>query len=197
MKKKFALYIYFSFVRFSTREILSLPSRQNKQMWKPTRLLFTIYMYCQEAMRTILAPPKRRGCLYVDMCADLFHYGHVRLLKSASEIANRRNTRLVVGVHSDETIESYKRSPVMSMNERIEVVSACKYVDNVIPNAPLHVTEEFLEENEVELVVHAHAAEDDDRYRKMYSVPDSLGKFLRLEYTDTISTTEIIKRCRT
>ena len=56
--------------------------------------------------------------VYVDMCADLFHYGHVRILKNAKSLGNI----LVVGIHSNETIESYKRTPIMSMEERIELV---------------------------------------------------------------------------
>ena len=51
---------------------------------------------------------------------------------------------LVVGIHSDETVESYKRRPICSMLERIECVSVCKYVDEVVPCAPLDVSEEYI-----------------------------------------------------
>ena len=78
--------------------------------------------------------------VYLDMCADLFHWGHVNMLKYAKSMGDR----LVVGIHSDETIRSYKRAPVMKMNERIKVVEACRYVDQVIPEAPLVITEEQL-----------------------------------------------------
>ena len=44
--------------------------------------------------------------VYLDMCADLFHWGHVNMLKNAKSMGDR----LVVGIHSDETIRSYKRS---------------------------------------------------------------------------------------
>ena len=43
------------------------------------------------------------------------------------------------------------------------------------------------------MVVHAHD-EDDTRYNEMYNVPMKLGKFKRLDYTTTISTTEIMQR---
>ena len=53
--------------------------------------------------------------VYVDMCGDLFHYGHVNLLESAKKLGDY----LLVGIHSDSTIESYKRKPILNMEERI------------------------------------------------------------------------------
>lgn len=166
-------------------------------MWKPNQMMVALYMYMRNVVRTnVLAyvMPVSRGCVYVDMCADLFHYGHVRLLKSAKDIAAGR--RLVVGIHSDDTIRSYKRSPIMTMGERIEVVASCKYVDEVIPDAPLHITGSFMDDNNIDLVLHAHTPDDDLKYKRMYAAPCALKKFLRLEYTDTISTTCIIERCQ-
>lgn len=51
--------------------------------------------------------------IYVDMTADLFHYGHVNFLKQASEIGDY----LIVGVHSDQTVENYK-TPTNHYHER-------------------------------------------------------------------------------
>jgi cytidyltransferase-like protein len=48
--------------------------------------------------------------VYTDMCADLFHAGHVNFLRQARALGDR----LVVGIHSDETIASYKGTPVMN-----------------------------------------------------------------------------------
>jgi len=126
------------------------------------------------------------------MCADLFHYGHVNLLKKAKQ----QGRNLIVGIHSDQTIESYKRKPIMTMDERIAVVEACRYVDRVIPNAPLVITEDYMKNNRIDLVVHAHPEEEDEKYQKMYSIPTKQGKFRRLGYTPTISTTSIIGRFR-
>jgi len=81
--------------------------------------------------------------IYTDMCADLFHYGHVNLLKNAKQLVGDMGN-LIVGIHSDKTIESYKRKPIMTMEERIAVVEACKFVDRVIPDAPLVITEDYI-----------------------------------------------------
>ncbi len=49
------------------------------------------------------------------MVADLFHYGHVNFLRQARE----HGDYLLVGVHADETVMSYKRRPIFSMEERV------------------------------------------------------------------------------
>ena len=59
--------------------------------------------------------------IYVDMVGDLFHRGHVELLKSARAMGDF----LVVGVLSDSQVASYKRVPVMDMEERVVVIEAC------------------------------------------------------------------------
>ena len=89
--------------------------------------------------------------VYVDMVADLFHFGHVDFLRRAKE----HGDILKVGIHNDKTVESYKRQPIMNMKERISVVESCKYVDEVIPNAPLVVSRDYLASHNVDIVIHA------------------------------------------
>lgn len=139
---------------------------------------------------------RRLGYVYCDMCGDLFHYGHVRLLQRVHKIARDEGLGLLVGVHSDEMIATYKRTPVMTLLERVEVISAIKGVDRVVVDAPVHITHEFLSMHRIELVVHAHALCEDEKYRAMYAVPRDMGIFRRLEYTNGISTTDIMERIR-
>ena len=127
---------------------------------------------------------------YVDMVADLFHYGHVRMLKKAKANCDY----LIAGIHDDETVESYKRTPIMNMSERIEVVEACKYTDQVISSTPLIITKDFLENYNIDLVFHAHTAEEHPKYEYMYR--EIIDKFRRLDYTEEISTTDIIDRLK-
>jgi glycerol-3-phosphate cytidylyltransferase len=61
---------------------------------------------------------------------DLFHIGHLRILQRAKS----RCDRLIVGVSTDELVESYKnKKPVIPFEERIEIVSALKCVDEALP----------------------------------------------------------------
>jgi glycerol-3-phosphate cytidylyltransferase len=65
---------------------------------------------------------------------DLFHMGHVQLLAGCRKIAGRDGT-VVVALNPDEFVEKFKKvRPTMSLPERMAVVQACKYVDEVIVN---------------------------------------------------------------
>jgi glycerol-3-phosphate cytidylyltransferase len=65
---------------------------------------------------------------------DLFHIGHVQMLAACRKIAGPDGT-VIVALNTDEFVEEFKKvRPTMSYTERAEVVSACKYVDLVVPN---------------------------------------------------------------
>jgi cytidyltransferase-like protein len=127
--------------------------------------------------------------VYADMVGDLFHHGHVEFLRQARELGDE----LVVGIHSDADVASYKRPPVMTMEERVGVVRGCRYVDEVISGAPLQVTRDFVERHGIDLVVHG---DDFDRERllRMYGEPEEMGILRTVPYTPGISTTEILAR---
>lgn len=60
---------------------------------------------------------------------DLFHIGHLNILKRAKEKCDY----LIVGVSTDELVRSYKKKkPVIPFDERVEIVKAIKYVDKVV-----------------------------------------------------------------
>jgi len=125
------------------------------------------------------------------MVADLFHYGHVNFLRTARE----HGDYLLVGVHSDEVVRSYKRTPIFSMEERIASVVGCKYVDDVVPNAPLTITREWIEQHEINLVVHGDDFPE-ELFKRFYEIPIEMGIFRTVTYTRGISTSEIITRCK-
>lgn len=121
---------------------------------------------------------------------DLCHEGHMNLFMRASEFG----TRLIVGVHNDETVMSYKRKPTMTHQERCNVVSKCKYVDEVIPNAELIIDEEFIKKHNIHTV--ACSAEYDSPDDKWYAVPRKLGILKVLPRTEGISTSDLMKRLK-
>lgn len=132
--------------------------------------------------------PKR---VYVDVCADLMHAGHVAFFKNARALGDY----LIVGVLSDDDIASYKRVPILTLEERVAEVQACRYVDEVIAAPPLILTEEWIREHRIDVVAHG----DDfnpDTLLYWYGVPIRLGIFQTLPYTKGISTTDIIQRIR-
>ena len=59
---------------------------------------------------------------------DLFHIGHLNLLKNAKA----RCDYLIVGITTDELVKYKGKSPVIGLKERMEIVDAIKYVDEVV-----------------------------------------------------------------
>ena len=60
---------------------------------------------------------------------DLFHIGHLNLLKNAKSLCDK----LIVGVTTDELVAYKNKKAVIPFNERMEIVSNIKYVDLVVP----------------------------------------------------------------
>ena len=60
---------------------------------------------------------------------DLFHYGHMRLLKRARELGDY----LIVALSTDEFNAEKGKKSIMSYEERKEILEAIRYVDEVIP----------------------------------------------------------------
>lgn len=127
--------------------------------------------------------------VYIDMVGDLFHYGHVFALKQCKEMGDY----LIVGVHNDEDVKSYKREPVMNMDQRMKVIQGCKYVDEVIGNAPLTITNDFLESNEIDVVCITDNRSEEQN-KQFYG--NIMEKVVTFKYTSEISTTTIIDNIR-
>lgn len=60
---------------------------------------------------------------------DLFHIGHLNLLKNARGMCDK----LIVGVTVDELVEYKGKRAMIPFEDRIEIVRSCKYVDAAIP----------------------------------------------------------------
>ena len=61
---------------------------------------------------------------------DLFHIGHLNILKQAKAQCDY----LIVGVSTDKLVQEYKhKTPIISYEERVEIVKAIRYADEVVP----------------------------------------------------------------
>ncbi len=129
--------------------------------------------------------------VYSDMVADLFHYGHMEFLKKARALGDY----LLVGVDDDATAERNKRKPILTMEERVASVAGCRYVDEVLPNAPWIIDRTWIEKHKIDLVVHGDDYPPEYR-EEVYKVPIEMRMFRTVPDTGGISTTEIIRRCK-
>lgn len=67
---------------------------------------------------------------YTSGVFDLFHVGHLNILKRAKEQCDY----LIVAVSTDELVNKYKnKTPVIEFAERASIIEAIKYVDKVVP----------------------------------------------------------------
>ncbi|WP_028273545.1 adenylyltransferase/cytidyltransferase family protein [Atopococcus tabaci] len=61
---------------------------------------------------------------------DLFHIGHLNILRKAKQECDY----LIVGVTTDEEVERVKKKrPIIPFEERIEIVKAIRFVDEAVP----------------------------------------------------------------
>lgn len=70
---------------------------------------------------------------------DLFHIGHVNVLKRAKGLCDR----LIVGVTTDELVSYKNKKAVIPFEERIEIVSSIKYVDVCVPQNSMDKLEAY------------------------------------------------------
>lgn len=129
--------------------------------------------------------------IYASMVADLFHWGHVAFLKQAHALG----THVIVGIIPDHIATAYKRKPLFTQEERVKVLEGCKYVDEVIHNAPLIATRDFIESHNIDFVVHG---DDFDQAKLVayFTDPMNMNIMRIVPYTQGISTTQIIERIK-
>ena len=75
------------------------------------------------------------------------------------------------------------------------MIESIKYVDKVIKSPPCPITESFIKEHNIDIVVHADDMSQEN-LNYWYAAPMKLNKFRTVEYTKGISSTNIITRIK-
>lgn len=83
--------------------------------------------------------------------------------------------------------------PVMTLDERVAVIEACRFVDEVIQDAPLRLTEAFLDQHSITAVVHGDDLSPEGA-ESVYGPAVAAGKLVFVRRAEGISTTQLIQR---
>lgn len=125
---------------------------------------------------------------------DMFHVGHLAILRRAKEQCDY----LIVGVSSDELVEEYKKkTPVICLEDRMEIVGAIRYVDQVVvqENMDKYMAWEKYHYN---VLFHGDDWKNTDMYKKVEKKLSNVGvDVVFLPHTPGVSTTiltEIIRK---
>lgn len=117
---------------------------------------------------------------------DMFHIGHLNILRRAKEQCEH----LIVGVSTDEVVESYKHHrPVIPFDDRIAIVKAIRYVDNVVPQESMDKFEAW-QRIGFDVMFHGNEWKGTDLYNGYVEKFSAVGvDVVFLPHTDGISST--------
>lgn len=115
---------------------------------------------------------------------DMFHIGHLNLLKRAREQCDY----LIVGVSTDELVASYKgKEPIIPFEQRITIVEAIKYVDQAVPQFCLDKVDAW-KTYQFNVMFHGSDWENKPVYQEIVLKLSNVGvKTVFLPYTKNIS----------
>jgi cytidyltransferase-like protein len=131
--------------------------------------------------------------VYLDGVFDLFHRGHLEAIRKAKHL--RPEVYLIVGLCCDADVVDYKRRPFTSEDDRYQILSSIKDIDQVVFPGPLVVTPAFLARHKIDLVVHGFANTEDAAKQTTF-VEHIRDHFEVLPYYTPVSTSKLIADIR-
>ena len=132
--------------------------------------------------------------VYVAMCADVLHHGHINILNKAAELGS-----VTVGLLTDEAIHSYKRIPLLTYSERKILIQNLKSVTTVVPQRTLDY-EENLRKLKPDYVLHGDdwkvGPQSEVRKKVINCLREWDGILVEIPYTENISSTSLKEKMR-
>lgn len=147
----------------------------------------------QFATSTGKGPKPGDKVVYVAGAFDIFHVAHVDFLEQVSKLGDY----IIVGLFSDKIISRYRGTnfPIMNLQERILSVLACKFVHEVVIEAPYSITEELIDHFKIDIVCHGKThIELDEEGRHPYQVAKELGLYVEVDSGNELTTQMVVER---
>ena len=129
---------------------------------------------------------------FTNGCFDLFHIGHLHLIKEAKKYCNY----LIIGLNSDESIKRIKgnKRPINNLQFRLKLLESLKFVDKVVV---------FSEDNPEKLIkqIKPNVLIKGDDYKEEEIIGASFvksygGKIIRVKFKDDTSSSKIINKIK-
>ena len=124
-------------------------------------------------------PKPGQKIVYYSASCDLLHPGVIDSMRRAKE----QGDFLYVGVWDDEMVRHYRGQcyPLISLQERVLMVLACRFVDEVVVSAPYLVTKDLITSLNIDEVIHVESREDailpEFRHLDPYEEVKEAGKY--------------------
>lgn len=142
------------------------------------------------AIHSILCQNHDEIRVWVDGCFDLPHYGHAVFLHRARSLGNF----LVVGVHKDSDVINDKGIVFTPHKDRIKMIKATKWVDEVVEFPPTKASLETLDSHGCKFCVHGDDQIIDKYGMDSYAYAKNAGRYQEVRRCPGVSTTYMIER---
>lgn len=126
---------------------------------------------------------------YVALRGDLINSGHINILTKASSLG-----RVIVGLLSDEAIDSYKKGPFLKYEARYEIIKNIQLIDEIVVQNTLDYSEN-LEKFKPKYVVHGDewnvGSQQKIREKVIKKLDEWNGELIEIPYTQNAISVDI------
>lgn len=118
---------------------------------------------------------------------DLFHIGHLNILKRAKEYGDY----LIVGISTDElNLHKKDKRPIYCQKSRLEIINSIRFTDKVFFEESLELKRQYIIDYKADILVMG------DDWEGMFDYCNDICEIVYLKRTPSISTTEVIELIR-
>lgn len=119
---------------------------------------------------------------------DMFHIGHLNLIKRAKEQCEY----LIVGVSTDDLVINYKnKKPIIPFEERLAIIESVRYVDRAVPQYTMNKMDAW-KDLKFDVLFHGSDWKNSEMYNEIIENFKTVGvDVVFFPYTDGISSTSL------